>query len=246
METGYEIEPRPIGRSSRRRLPVVVAAVAVVLGIVIAKPWTGGPLAPSVGPVASSAVAAASLNVATSPAPGAAAQAAATWPASPSAAETDVASAARAEAVLGALADRSGAWGVGGAGSGPRILRDEPWTDWAAVVPEAAGDTPANLGIWPGTGLCTGFPVINDRPSLIAVTAPADLVPDWRLVGWWTNGSRFADLEGSIKQVSPAGNRGISYLERTDRAPWPIGRYEFHVIAGSSTVALTVCLDRFG
>jgi hypothetical protein len=78
------------------------------------------------------------------------------------------------------------------------------------------------------------------------VTAPADLVPDWRLVGWWTDGGKVASLDGSVRQISPAGDRGISYLERVDGAPWPPGRYEFHVIAGKRTVALTVCLTRLG
>ena len=70
--------------------------------------------------------------------------------------------------------------------------------------------------------------------------------PDWRLVGWWTDGGHVANLEGSIRQISPAGNRGISYLERTDQAAWPLGRYEFHVVTGSSAVELTVCITRRG
>ncbi len=78
------------------------------------------------------------------------------------------------------------------------------------------------------------------------ITAPRDLVPDWRLVGWRTDGGNVATFADSVRQVSPAGNRGISYLERTDRAAWPPGRYEFHVIAGQRTVALTVCITRRG
>ena len=57
----------------------------------------------------------------------------------------------------------------------------------------------------------------------------------WRKVG---------ALKDSVRQVSPAGQSGISYLERTDRAPWPSGRYEFHVIAGDRVEALTVCITR--
>jgi hypothetical protein len=169
-----------------------------------------------------------------------------TWPAASIAADVAAAAASRAEGALGQLAARSGTWGVGGAGVGPRILRDEVWTDWAAVNPEASGDTPANIAIWPHTGLCTGFQTIYDHPSIVAVTAPADLAPDWRLVGWWTDGGHVANLEGSIRQISPAGNRGVSYLERTDRAPWPPGRYEFHVVTGGSAVELTVCITRRG
>jgi hypothetical protein len=46
--------------------------------------------------------------------------------------------------------------------------------------------------------------------------------------------------------MSPAGNPGITYLERTDRAKWPPGLYEFHVIEGRISVGLTVCLTRRG
>jgi hypothetical protein len=100
--------------------------------------------------------------------------------------------------------------------------------------------------IWPGGTICGGLPAIYDNPSIVAVTAPSALVPDWRLTGYWTDGSHIGTLEGSIRQVSPAGNRGISYLERTDRAAWPRGRYEFHVTAGERSVALTVCITRQG
>ena len=94
--------------------------------------------------------------------------------------------------------------------------------------------------------LCAGYPTIYDRPSFVAVTAPTDLAPDWRLVGWWTDGGRVASLDGSVRQIPSTGSRGISYLERVDGAPWPSGRYEFHVISGERTVALTVCLTRRG
>jgi hypothetical protein len=126
------------------------------------------------------------------------------------------------------------------------MLRDEPWTDWVATVPESVDGGPLHVMTWPGTSLCDGYPTIYDHPSLVAVTAPADLVPDWRLVGWWTDGNNVAALADSVGQVSPAGNRGISYLERSDRAAWPAGRYEFHVIAGERAVALTVCITRRG
>ena len=120
----------------------------------------------------------------------------------------------------------------------------EPWTDWAAATPEAVDGGPLHILMWPGTSLCDGYPTINDRPSLVAVTTAADLVPGWRLVGWWTNGHKVGALKGSVRQVSPAGQSGISYLERTDRARWPSGRYEFHVIAGDRVEALTVCITR--
>ena len=89
--------------------------------------------------------------------------------------------------------------------------------------------------MWPGTDLCAGYPTIYDRPTLVAVTTPRDVAPDRVLRGWWTDGANVASLEGSVVQISPPGNRGIGYLERLDQAPWPPGRYEFHVVAGESS-----------
>ena len=78
------------------------------------------------------------------------------------------------------------------------------------------------------------------------MTTPRDVTPDRVLRGWWTDGANVASLEGSVVQISPPGNRGIGYLERLDQGPWPPGRYEFHVVAGASSVSMTVCLTRRG
>jgi hypothetical protein len=244
MDTGYDVEPRPIGRSTRRRVWFLVLAVVVFLAAVLLKPWSGqpGPSSqagiPSPEPAASPAFAVVPITPAAELAPA--------WPAAAVASVLGEATANEAERALGALTVRSGTWGVGNAGVGPRMLRDEPWTDWAATAPESVDYGPLHIALWPGTSLCDGYPAIYDRPSLVAITAPRDLVPDWRLVGWWTDGSSVATLADSVRQVSPAGNRGISYLERTDRAAWPAGRYEFHVVAGQTAVALTVCITRRG
>lgn len=244
METGYDLEPRPIGRSTHRRVWFVILAVAMFLAVVLVKPWTSQSSSPTRAGIASPRPAAspAFAVVPVRPAP----DLMPVWPAASVASLFADATATQAEGALGALTVRSGAWGVGNAGVGPRMLRDEPWTDWVATAPESVDYGPLHIAMWPGTSLCDGYPTIYDHPSLVAVTAPADLVPDWRLVGWWTDGNSVATLQGSVRQVSPAGNRGISYLERTDRAPWPRGRYEFHVIAGQRTVALTVCITRRG
>ena len=245
METGYDLEPRPIGRSTHRRVWFVVVAAGLFLASVLLKPWSSQPTDAQAGIASPSP--AASPDFAVIPIIGAPAEdLIPVWPAAAVASRASEATAAQAEAALGTLAARSGTWGVGAVGVGPRMLRDEPWTDWAATAPEAVDGGPLNVMLWPGTSLCDGYPTIYDHPSLVAVTAPADLVPDWRLVGWWTDGSDVAALAGSVGQVSPAGNRGISYLERTDRAAWPRGRYEFHVIAGQRAVALTVCITRRG
>jgi hypothetical protein len=81
---------------------------------------------------------------------------------------------------------------------------------------------------------------------VVAVTAPVDTIPYFRVVGWWTDGGRVASLAGSVRQAAPSGANGIRYLERVDQAPWPAGRYEFHVFQGDAIVALTVCMARLG
>jgi hypothetical protein len=243
MGSGYDVKPRPLGRSARRwPWTVLILVVSFVLAVVVLKPWAQVPFSPPVvapeAPFRSPAFA----MVPVEPAP----EATPDWPAASVPSRLADATALVAERALRSLSLRSGTWGVGNAGVGPRMLRDEPWSDWVAAGPESVEGGPLHVAMWPGSSLCEGFPTIYDHPSLVAVTTPADLVPDWQLVGWWTDGQRAAPLEGSVRQVSPAGNRGISYLERTDRARWPPGRYEFHVIAGDRTVALTVCITRRG
>jgi hypothetical protein len=139
------------------------------------------------------------------------------------------------------LAARSGAWGVGDGGNGPRLVRDEPWTDWVAVDPGVTWGG-QSLALWPGTGLCMSAPRLLDRPYLVAITVPSGVVPDWRVTTWWTDGSETASLDGVVRQISPPGNRGITYLERVDRAPWPDGRYEFDIQAGDNRSSLTACI----
>jgi hypothetical protein len=246
METGYEVEPRQLKGSARGRVWLVVLAVAVFLGVVLVKPWETRPvttIAPieagiaSPGPVASPGFAVIRIQPAPSLPPP-------IWPAASVASKHATATAKEAEGALGELAVHAGAWGVGVAGVGPRMIRDEPWTDWAAATPEPVDGGPLHILMWPGTSLCDGYPTINDRPSLVAVTTAADLVSGWQLVGYWTNGHKVGALKGSVRQVSVVGQIGITYLERTDRAPWPSGRYEFHVISGDRVEALTVCITR--
>jgi len=242
MDTGYDLEPRPIRGSARGRVWLVVLSAGVFLGVVLVKPWETTPITPveagiaSPNPVAPPAFAVVPIQQTPVPPP--------VWPAAPVASKHAAATASEAEGALGGLARHSGAWGVGATGVGPRILRDEPWSDWAAATPESVDGGPLHILMWPGTSLCDGYPTINDRPSLVAVTTAADLDPGWRLVGWWTDGGNVGRLGDSVRQVSPAGESGLSYLERTDGARWPSGRYEFHVIAGDRVVALTVCITR--
>lgn len=140
------------------------------------------------------------------------------------------------------LAGRAGEWGVGAGGNGPRLIREEPWTDWAAVEPDPAWDG-ISLALWPDTGLCLGAPALLSHPSLVAITVPPGLVPDWTVATWWQDGTGIRSLAGLVNQVSAPGNRGIAYLERVDHGPWPAGRYEFDVQAGDDRISLTACIN---
>ena len=250
-DENYESRPARLGRTSPRPVVGGITVVVMFVGLAIVKPWAGTSN-PDVSTSRASVRAEAS---AFGPAPSVAAlgdplvappPAEPSWPAIANDADPIRATVSQAKEALLSLAAHAGGWGVGNGGFGPRWVRDEPWFDWAAVVPESATDGPLRIAMWPRESLCDGYPTINDLPSFVAVTAPADLTPDWRLTGWWTDGRRVAWLDGSIRQISPTGGRGISYLERVDGAPWPPGRYEFHVVAGERTVALLLCMTRRG
>lgn len=242
MESGYEIEPGPLGRSTRRT-PAIVAAVVVVLCIVIAKPWQGPPTTPP--PADGAAAAVPSTPTAASPRPVASSLPTPIetppWPAATGGPRaTSLPS--WADAVLAPLVRHSGTWGIGDGGAGFRFIRDSPWVGWVEVAPVASQSTPGTVLIWPGTDLCAGLPTLDDRPAFIAVTTPRRLSVDWHLTGWWSDGNRVASLGDSVRQISSPGERGIKFLERRDLAAWPTGRYEFHVVDGDSTVSLTICL----
>jgi hypothetical protein len=143
--------------------------------------------------------------------------------------------------IVHVLAARSGAWGVGDGGDGPRLIRDEPWTDWTPVEPGPAWGG-SSLTLWPDTGLCMSVPILMSGPVLLAVTVPPGVVPDWRVTVWWQDGTDIRSLAGVVRQIAPPGNRGIAYLERIDQAPWPVGRYEFDIQAGDHRSSLTSCV----
>ena len=246
MEPGYEIEPEAVGHATGRRPVVAIAVGLVIVAVVLAKPWTApdgrteaaAPRPPSSATAPTPDPSPDVRTVAIAP------PAEPTWPAAEVPTGLAAETAKQVEGALGALLERAGAWGIGNAGVGPRMLRDEPWTDWTPVAAEVVDGGPLHVMTWPGTGLCTGLPVINDRPTLVAVTTPRDVVSDRVIRGWWTDGGNVESLEGSVVLVSPPDDRGISYLERIDRAPWPPGRYEFHVVDDRRSVSLTVCLTR--
>ena len=238
MESGYEKAPEPLGRPRSRRLPVVVGVITLLVAVTIAKPWAGPETRPGAAQVRPSP------HGSAGPAPPPDPLADPTWPAISGASGPAGVAVTEASAALASLKVRSGTWGIGATGTGPRLMRDDPWVDWAAVAPEEVDGPPAHIAVWPGTDLCVRYPTIFDRPTVVVVTTPLRLDPAGPLVGWWTDGGRVAALTGSIRELMPNGSLGIGYLERVDRAPWPAGRYEFHVETGGRTLALTVCLAR--
>ena len=150
---------------------------------------------------------------------------------------------------LGDLRRRAGTWGVWVAGAGPRILREEPWTDWVAVRPEPATSSPLNIALWPGTEVCERLPVLSGAPRVVAVTTPSTLRGVSRIDGWWTDGAHVASLSGSLGYISPPERTGrltSQLLVRVDGATWPAGRYELHVPARGSVTALTFCIATVG
>jgi hypothetical protein len=252
METRYEVEPERIGQAAGRRRPAaLIAIVLVVAATLLVKPWEGpdtsGPaVVPTTEPVVAVAPPVPRILLprpTATPGPPAATP---TWPSERDPSLLASQTAKEAEAALGALTRHAGKWGVGAAGVGPRMLRDEPWSDWTQAPAEVVDGAPVHVASWPDTDLCAGYPTIYDRPTLVAVTMPTAVAPDRVLRGWWTDGANVASLDGSVVQISPPGNRGIGYLERLDRAPWPPGRYEFHVVVASASVSMTVCLTRRG
>ena len=249
-QPAYEVRPVTIGRRSATRPALALGLVAVLIGLVVVKPWgwIGEPHSPAVAnaptveptPPGSAAPTAAVT-------PGAPIPTTPGWPAVAQAGDLLEDPGSRLPLAIGSLARRSGTWGVGDAGLGPRIQREEPWADWVPVKPETATDDgPIFVVLWPGTGICAGVPRLLDQPLFFAVTSSPDLPVDRRLEAWWTDGGRVASLDGSLHQITPVGDRGISYLVRNDDAAWPAGRYEFHVEGGGRTYAVTICIPAEG
>jgi len=245
----FEVRPVTIPRRSGVRPALAVGVAAIFIGLVVVKPWTWTGESPSTA-VASAPVAVGTPQATTEPPAAVTVDAPVPvppgWPALAQAGDPLANPGTRLPLTIGSLARRSGTWGVGDAGLGPRIEREEPWADWVAVKPEPATDSPIFVVLWPGTGICAGVPRLLDQPLFFAVTSSLDLPVDRRLEAWWTDGGRVESLDGSIHQITPVGDRGISYLVRNDGAPWPAGRYEFHVSGGGRAYAVTICIPAEG
>ena len=257
MDPGYEMPPSRIGRPVRWRAVAVLLATGLFLAIVVIKPWaaptspssnadgavSGAPSAQAIVPARTVAPSRAGATPRVDASPNPTAIPTSPWPAAATGPAPIADDRAEGAGAIRALAAHAGTWGVGDAGFGPRLLRDELWVGWEPVAPEPASDTPTEIEIWPGTGICSGLPILDDQPSFIALTSPVELAADRQIVGWWSDGVEYAALAGSIRLVASDADPGIRFLVRTDGEPWPAGRYEFHVVAGARTVALGVCLS---
>jgi len=230
---------------------VVVLGVLVFLVAVMLKPWGGSAItAPPVAPAVTAAAVVAQPVARTSPALPTVPAPTPPWPGS-GAAITGQTATARVVGRLAGSGYRSGGWGIWIAGDGPRLTRDEPWTEWTAIQPEPSTDAPLHAATWPDTDICAGVPILSGGPLVLSVTTPGLPIPG-RVDGWWTDGARVVSLAGSLGYLTvprteftvASGVAGAPLVIRIDGATWPDGRYELHVSRGGSTFALTYCLER--
>jgi hypothetical protein len=218
MGAGYELRPVTIERSAGRRPIVLFLAASILVGVVVVKPWAIVP---------ATRVEAAVI----APAPAIVAQPAVPIPRVLS---------TPGPPVMGSLATHSGTWGVGVAGIGPRY-DGETWTDWTAVDPWPASPTTEAVATGPRAA-CSNLAPLYDGALFVALTNPSDVPIDRSVRAWWWDGSKPVSLADTTRIVVPAGDAGISYLVRRDRAPWPAGRYELQLVAGDRAMALGFCL----
>ena len=180
MDTGYQMEPERVGRTRSRRLPALVGTAVPSWPSSSPSHGRGQPARP---PVPDPALAAASPHPTAGTSydrPGATPVAVPGWPVPPGPLNGPTLASTQAEGALPMLEGRRGTWGVGVTGSGPRLIRDDTWSDWTSIEPEvvqgpAQDGMPRHVLIWPGSGLCTGVQATDDRPTVIAVTLPANI-----------------------------------------------------------------------
>jgi len=222
--------------------------IVTLVALAIVKPWGGAPAPDG----ASAAVAVASV----APPPTLPPLSPSPSPSSPSRPVGDVgpsltvggvvavppALPATVAAVQRLLARRTGSWGVGDGGSGPRLIRDDPWWDWVAVAPVSAATYPNSLIRWADTSLCSGVPTLLDRPSVVAVTAPLAVDVAWAHAGWWSDGVLITGIADELRILSVSSSPPLLSIERRDGQPWPDGRYELHLRAGGAALAVSFCI----
>jgi hypothetical protein len=166
------------------------------------------------------------------------------------------------EPLVARLVDYSGDWGVGSAdwSVGPLAAAGVGSGSDAG----AGSGSDAGAGSEPTYGVASSAwrpvdPVVEDRsvalaspPScppaaslpggpLVALTVPSAISPDWSVEVIRFDSAVGAPLIG-VRQVSPPGNRGITYLVRSDGSSWPAGSYRFRISASTRSISLDACL----
>ena len=158
------VPPARLGGRPGGRGVLAALALLAALGLAVVKPWGSAPIT---GPVAASpsnmvgqgaAVAAATIAPPATPA-------SAAWPAE-AAPGPDAADPVTIRDAARLVALRAGAWGVGAAGSGPRLVRDEVWADWLAVTPRSVPSGPIAFTCRAAAPGCLRRPAGPRRPAL--------------------------------------------------------------------------------
>ena len=138
--------------------------------------------------------------------------------------------------IVADLAPRSGEWGVGTGGPDGGGA-EGAWVEWRVVTP-AVEDRSIEIKPPPS---CTGREGVR-AGLLVGLTVPAALPPDWRVETIRFDGRGRSVLDSSIRQVSPPGNRGITYLIRSDGSAWPGGAYRFRIMTSTHSIGVDACL----
>ncbi len=124
------------------------------------------------------------------------------------------------------LVPASGRWGIGVAGFSAE--GEGTWMEWRPESPRLPGLPGDGAGADP----CFGARLPSGG-SVVAVTAPPGVVPDWSVTVSVLDPSGSSVPFGDLVLWRPPGNRGIVALYRPDGSPWPAGTYAFAVLAGS-------------
>jgi hypothetical protein len=132
------------------------------------------------------------------------------------------------------LVGRSGEWGIGtggpdGGGSGV-------WVVWRGGEPVEVGGS-GGIRLPPP---CDGSNAMR-AGLVVALTVPRALVPDWTVETARFIGNGWVS-QPSVRQVSPPGNRGITYLVHADGSAWEGGPYRFRIRTSSRSADLGACL----
>jgi hypothetical protein len=217
-------------------VPVIVAIVlAAFVLVAVAKPWgvddgvntgvDGAATRPAAEPSATTEQAASAKRSATTePSPSAA-----------TLAPTDD----LIRTIAAGLVGESGRWGIGTGGADDGGLGT--WVAWRPATPLPED---RSIGIRPPPSCPSSLegPAGLRSGLVIALTVPVGLVPDWTAQAVRFDGLGRASVDGTARQISPPGNRGITYLTRSDGSAWPAGAYRFRITTSTRSRSVDACL----